>query len=140
MSVLTSNTLDLAPIVQPILAAAGAVIAGLLAIYVPKGLAAFQARTGILITDQQRATILGAVQTAAGVLETDIDKGVLAVSHIHASNPAVLAQAQTVIATVPLAAASLGMTPEGVARMIVGAVDTGSRTHPTVATTTGGST
>lgn len=119
--------LDLTPIIQPILAVIGAVIAGLLAIYLPKAITAFQDRTGIILTEQQRATLTGAVRTAAGVLETDLDKGVLQVAQIHVNNPAVLTQAQAALSAVPRAAAALGMTTDGVARMIVGAVDTTPR-------------
>jgi hypothetical protein len=122
----TMSALDLTPIVQPILATAGAIISGLLLIYVPKAIAAFEARTGIMLTDQQRATVLGAVQTGAGMIETDLDKGALSVAHININNPAILAQASSVIAAVPVAARALGMSVDGVARMLVGAVDTGS--------------
>lgn len=119
--------LDLTPIVQPILAVLGVVSTGLLAIYVPRALTAFQTRTGIMLTDQQRAAVLGAVQTAAGVLETRMDQGTLQAAHITVANPVVLAQAQAAINAVPRAAAALGMTTDGVARMIVGAVDTAPR-------------
>lgn len=124
---------DLIPIVQPILAAASAVITGLLAVYVPKAISAFDARTGIQQTDQQRATILGAVQTAAGILETDLDKGVLNASHINISNTSVVAQAQAAINAVPTAAGALGLTIPDVARMIVGKVDTAAHGAPPVA-------
>ncbi|WP_428492182.1 hypothetical protein [Rhodopila sp.] len=117
-------TLDLTPIVQPILVGLGTIITGLLAIYVPKILTALQARAGIALTDQQRAVVTGAVQTAAGILETDLDKGVLQRAHINVSNQAVLDQARAVIAAVPAAATAMGLTPDGAARMIVGAVDT----------------
>lgn len=120
------STVDLTPIVQPILALAGTAIAGLLAVYVPKAISAFEKRTGIMLTDQQRATVMGAVQTAAGVIETDLDKGALAISHVNISNSAIRAQATAAIAAVPDAAAALGVTPDSVARMIVGAVDTGA--------------
>lgn len=130
--------LSLIPIVQPIIATAGVVvITGLLGIYVPKALAAFQARTGIMLTDQQRATVLDAVQTGAGLLETDLDKGALQVAHININNPAILAQASSVIAAVPVAASALGMTTDSVARMLVGAVDTGAHGAPVVTTTMG---
>lgn len=119
--------IDLTPIVQPILAVIGAVITSLLAIYIPKALAAFQVRTGIILTDQQRATVTGAIHTAAGVLETDLDKGALHVSHINVDNPAVVEQAQAAIAAVPKAAAALGVTVDGAARMIIGAMDTTPR-------------
>lgn len=123
-SVSNAGALDLTPIVQPILAVIGAVIAGLLAIYVPRALTLLQARTKIELTDQQRATVLGAVQTAAGMIETRLDQGVLQVARIDIANPTVRAEAAAAISAVPLAAAALTMTVDGVARMIVGAIDT----------------
>lgn len=128
-------SLDITPIVQPILAAAGAVIAGLAAIYVPKALAAFQDRTGIILTENQRQTVKGAVDTAAGVLETALDKGAAKVEHIEIGTPQVTQQAQAVISAVPDAAAALGLTVDGVSRMIVGKVDTSAHgTPPAVST------
>jgi hypothetical protein len=121
-----ATALDLSVIVQPILAVTGAVIVSLLAIYVPKALAAFQARTEIQLTDQQRATVLGAVRTAAGMVETLLDQGAMRVAHVDIANPTVRAEAAAAINAVPLAAAALNMTVNGVARMIVGAVDTGA--------------
>jgi hypothetical protein len=116
-------SLDLTPIVQPILAVAGSVIAALLAIYVPKALAAFTARTGIMLTELQRAQILGAVQTAAGTIETKLDQRILNASHVNVANDDVRAEAASAIAAVPDAMAGQGMTQAGVARMIVGRVD-----------------
>jgi hypothetical protein len=120
----TPSSVDLSPVVQPLLAVIGTVIAGLLAIYVPKALAAFQTYTGIQLTDQQRAVILGAVQTAAGNLETQLDQGALKVAHINIANATVRSEAVAAINAVPDAMAALNMTTDGVARMIVGAVDT----------------
>ncbi len=124
------TTLDLTPIVQPILAVAGAVLTGLAAIYVPKALTAFQSRTGIMLTDQQRAVILGFVQTSAGAIETRLDQGILTKAHVSVSNPAVLAEAQSILAAAPVASAALGMTVDGVAKMIVGKVDTAAHGDP----------
>jgi hypothetical protein len=124
------STVDLTPIIQPILTAAGVVVTGVLAIYVPKAIAAFQARTGIMLTDQQRATVTGAINTGAGILETDLDKGAISVAHINVTSDAVATQARAVINAVPTAAAALGMTPESVARIIVGAVDTAAHPGP----------
>lgn len=123
-TVVSASALDLTSVVQPIFAVIGSVIAGLMAIYVPKALAAFEARTRIQLTDQQRATVLGAVRTAAGLIETSLDQGVLWVAHINVANPTVRDEAAAVINAVPKAAAALNMTVDGVARMIVGAVDT----------------
>lgn len=127
--------LDLTPIVQPIIATAGMVLTTLLAIYVPKALAAFIARTGIVLTDQQRAQVLGAVQTAKGMIETKLDQGALNAAHITIANGDIRAEAAAAIAAVPHAAAALGMTEAGVARMIVGAVDTAAHGPPAHAPT-----
>jgi hypothetical protein len=129
-SIASTGTIDLSAIVQPLLAVIGTVISGLLAIYVPRGLAAFQARTGIELTDQQRAVVLGAVRTAAGVVETKLDQGVMRAGHVEVANPMVRAEAVAAINAVPVAAAALNMTVDGVARMIVGAVDTASHGAP----------
>lgn len=117
-------SLDLTPIFQPVLAGIGAVIAGLIAIYVPKAIAAFDKRTGIELTENQRKTVIDAVGTAAGVLETALDQGAAKVEHIQVGSPQVTAQAQAVINAVPTAAAALGLTVPAVSRMIVGATDT----------------
>jgi ABC-type uncharacterized transport system YnjBCD ATPase subunit len=122
------STLDLTPIVQPILEIAGTVATGLIAVYVPKLVTAFSTRTGIQLTEQQRQTVLGSVQTAAGEIETMLDQDALQIAHINVANSTVLAKAQAAVDAVPAAAAALGVTPAGMARMIVGAVDTGSRT------------
>jgi hypothetical protein len=123
MAVLMAS-LDLSPILTPIFQVVGIAVSGIIAIYIPKALAAFQARTGIQLTEQQRATVLGAVQTAAGTLETKLDQGVVNVAQIHIEDASVREQAQKAINAVPNAMASLGMTPDSVARMIVGKVDT----------------
>lgn len=117
-------TLDLTPVVQPLIILLGMVITGLITIYVPKAIAAFEQRTGVQFTEQQRQTMLGAVRTAAGVLETRLDQGLLKVGQINQDDANVRAQAQAAISAVPDAATKLDMTVDGVARMIVGAVDT----------------
>ena len=123
----SAGTPVLAMIMQPIFAAIGTVIATVLAVYVPKALAAFLAQTRIQLTDQQRATVLGAVRTAAGMIETNLDQGAIRMAHVDIANPAVRAEAVNAINAVPIASAALNMTVDGMARMIVGAVDT--RTH-----------
>ena len=130
----SAGRLDLSPIVQPILAVIGTVIASLLAIYIPRAIAVLQARTKIQLTDQQRATVLDAVRTAAGMIETRLDQGAMRVAHVDVANPTIRAEAAAAIDAVPLAAAALNMTVDGVARMIVGAVDTGA--HVPAATET----
>jgi hypothetical protein len=125
-SVASVTTLDLSAIVQPILAVIGTVIASLLAIYVSRAITVLQARTNIQLTDQQRAAVLGAVRTAAGMIETRLDQGVMRVAHVDVANPAIRAEAAAAINAVPKAAAALNLSVDGVARMIVGAIDTGA--------------
>lgn len=121
-------SVDLTPVLQPLLDIAGIVVSGLALVYVPRAIAAFQARTGIQLTQQQQATVLHAVQTGAGAIETKLDQGLMQVAHVNVGNADVQAEAQAAINAVPVAAAALGVTTQGIARMIVGAVDTGSRT------------
>lgn len=99
-------------------------------VLIPWALLAYQKRTGVALTDQQRAAVLGAVKTAAGTIETKLDQGLLAAVHVDVGNEQVRREAAAAIAAVPNAAAALGMTPDGVARMIVGAVDTAAHGLP----------
>ena len=124
--------INLAPIMQPITDAAAFVIAGLLTYYVPKAVAAFEVRTGIILSTQQKDTIRGAVKTAAGQIETLIDQEVMSVADVHTENPTVIALADAALRAVPDAMSALGMTAPSVAKMIVGAVDTGSRVAASV--------
>lgn len=125
-----SNTLDMTGILQAVLETTALVIAGLIARFVPRLIDILEQRTGLMLTAQQQQTVLHGVQTAAGIIETQIDQGLMQVSHVRIDNQAVLAQARQVIDAVPMAAAAMGVTEAGVARMIVGAVDTGSRVTP----------
>jgi hypothetical protein len=115
---------DFAPIIQTIIAGIAAVIAALISIYVPKAIAAFEARTHIQLTDQQRSQVMSAASTAAGILETQLDQGALKLEHVTPTNPAILAQAQAAIARVPDAAAALNKTVPSMAETIVGLMDT----------------
>jgi hypothetical protein len=125
----SADGLDLSVILQPILEVVGIVIAAMLSVFVRRLLAAFQTRTGIQLTELQRATVLGAVQTAAGTIETRLDQGVMRVSHVDVGNPIVRSEAAAALNAVPAAAAALNVTVDGVARMIVGAVDTAAHGH-----------
>lgn len=125
-----STLLDVTTVLQPVLEMIALVIAGLITRYVPRALDAMEKRTGIQLTDQQRAKVLGAVQTAAGIVETDIDRKAMSLAQVHVDDPVIRAQAAAVIAAVPQAAAALGVTEAGVARMIVGAANTGPRAAP----------
>ena len=132
--VASSAPTTLAVIMQPIFAAIGTVIAAVLVVTAPRALAVFQDQTKIQLTDQQRTTVLGAVRTAAGLIETALDQGAMRTAHVDITNPAVRAEAVNAMKAVPTAAAALNMTVDGMARMIVGAVDTS--VHGVTATAT----
>lgn len=119
-------------IVPPVLTAASAIFAGAVAIYAPKFLAAFQNRTGIQLSENQRQVVLGAVATAAGTLETSLDNGVLRTGHIAPLNASVREQASAVIKAVPIEADAMHMTIDSLSRMIVGKVNTAAHPGPVV--------
>ena len=130
---MTPTTLDLTAVVQPLLAVAGLVIAGYIAKYLGRLLEVANAHFHLNLTDQQIAAFTAAVQTAAGVVETMIDQKAMSVAHVTVTNDGIRAQAQAIVDAAPEAAAMLNLTEAGVAKMIVGAVDTGSRTPAPVA-------
>lgn len=103
------------------------VILGLISIYVPRAMAAFEKRTGVQISAAQQATVLGAATTAAGILQTKLDQGVLQIGHISVNDPAVVAEAIAAIARVPDAAEATEKSTVSMAETIVGLVDTTPR-------------
>lgn len=115
---------DLDPIIQSIIAGIALLMTGLIGIYVPKAIAAFERRTGVQVTAQQQATVMGAATTAAGILQTQLDQGLIKLEHIAVDNPDVLAQAAAAVARVPVAAAALDKSVPSMAATIVGLVDT----------------
>ena len=123
-------SLDLSSIAQSILAVVSAVVAMMLKIYVPQAIDAFNRRTGIHQTEEQRANLIALVNTAAGQIETKLDQGVMNVAHVEVANPTVLAAARELVSLAPVVTANLGVTTDGVAAMIVGAVDTAKHGAP----------
>ena len=114
-------------IVESALAIVSMVLTGLIAAYVPRALQAFETKTGVQLTAQQQATVMQAAITAKGILETQLDNGIIHVGQIAVSNPAVIEQANAAIARVPDAAAALSKSSTSMAETIVGLVDTQSR-------------
>lgn len=112
---------DWAPIVQGVAEIAVALIGAFGVVLANKAIAAFEARTHVQLTEQQRATVLGAVQTAAGMVKLELAKG-LPISAVHPTSPTIQAIATAATAGVQEAITALGVTPEGVAKMIVGRV------------------
>ena len=130
-----STLIDFTPLVQPIAECFDLVIGAALTFLAHKAIAAFQRRTGIILTAQQVTTVQDFVKTSAGVIESKLDQGALQIEHVNISNPTIRAEAQSILIAAPIASAALGMTPDRVAKMIVGAVDTGSHGLATSATT-----
>lgn len=123
----TDTIVDFQLIVKPILEMCGTIIAAFIAAYVPKAINAFATWANIKMTDQQRAIMLGSIQTAVGKIETKLDQKVLSVSHISIEDPTIRAEARAAIDAVRDTASALGVTEDGAARMIVGKVDTSVR-------------
>jgi hypothetical protein len=86
-----------------------------------------QRNTGLHVTDQQRASIKAAAQTAAGQIETMIDQGIMSVSEVHEDHPKLLSVVRSAMARNPEAVAGQAVTEPHLAQMVVGLVDTGSR-------------
>lgn len=123
-------SVDFTTIIQAGEGVLATVITGVITIYGPRLIAALQTYTGVVLTENQRQTFLGAAKTAAGILETRLDQGLMGVEHINVTSAAVANQAQAVINAVPTAAAALGMTQAGTARMLIGLVDTAAHPGP----------
>lgn len=115
---------DWAPVIQAVIAGIALVLTTLIGIYVPKAIAAFERRTGVAVTDQERAAVMGAVTTAAGLLQTKLDQGVLKIGDITPTSPAVVGEANKALDRVPDSAAAQGTTAMAAAAMIAARVDT----------------
>lgn len=115
---------DWTPIVNAGIALIGLLLTTVISIYVPKAIAAFQARTGVQVTDQERAAIYASAHTAAGIIETQLDQGALKLEHVTPDHPVIVAQAKAAIDRVPDEAKSQNTTDAAMAQIIVGIVDT----------------
>jgi hypothetical protein len=115
---------DFAPIFSALIAGCALAITGLIGVLVPRAIAAFERRTGVQLTDQQRAAVMQAARTEAGMLETALQQGVVRLSQVTPTNGAMLDRAAAALARVPESAAAVGTTPAAMAAIIVGATDT----------------
>lgn len=122
---------------QAVLGLASAVIATLCAIYGPKLVAAFEKWTNTKFTEEQRQIILSAAQTAAGNIETAIDQKRMSIGDVHPSHKIVTKNVDLISARPPVANAmvALNMTTDYLAHIVVGKVNTGTRTAVAVETT-----
>lgn len=114
---------DWGPIAQALIGAVGMVFTTLAGIYIPAALRSFERRTNIALTEQERAAIQAAVQTAAGLVQNKLDTGVLRARDITPQNAAVMLAADAALATVPNAAAAQGIALETASAMVAARVD-----------------
>lgn len=94
------------------------------AIVIPWAISAYQKRTGVQITDQQRAAVYSAMDTAKGILQTQLDQGKIKVSDIHPNSPVVVEAAQAALDRVPDSAKAQGMELQAAAQIVASRVDT----------------
>lgn len=113
---------DFAPIIQAITAGIALLITGLIGIFVPMAIKAFERRTGVQITAQQQATVLGAATTEVGIIKLKLDQGLLRLADIHPDSPIVLDHAEAALERVPKAALAMDKTVPSMAETIVGMV------------------
>lgn len=104
---------------DPLIQAAALIITTVL---VPWGIMAYKARTGVQVSAQQVAAINGAVDTAAGLVQTAIDQGRMKASDLDRDHPLILQEAAAAIARVPNSAAAQDATLHTVAAMIASRV------------------
>jgi hypothetical protein len=121
------NDILLSPLLTPILTAIGLAIGAVITALAGWAIAEFQARTKILLTTQQIASVHAAADTLAGRAETLLDQKVMSVADIHVDNPVIARLAQEAIDSVADAAKAQGVTPESMAKIAVGRIDTGVR-------------
>lgn len=118
---------DYATMVQGVIAGICSIIAVLLSIFVPRAIAAFERRTGVMVTDQEQAAVMSAVTTGVGLLQTKLDLKLVRPVDIAPTAPAVLKEAVAALNRVPQAAAGQAVTIDTAAAMIAARVDTTPR-------------
>jgi hypothetical protein len=96
-------------------------------VLLPIGFFVYSKRTGVMVTDQQRAAIMGVVTTEAGLIQTDIDHGVVKAADVDVTNPAIIARAASALARAPDARDGQGTSTATAAQMIVARVDTSAK-------------
>lgn len=115
---------DWDPVIQAIIAGIALVLTTLIGIYVPRAIAAFEKRTGVQVTDQERTAIYSALKTATGLIQTKLDTGVLKATDITPENRTVVAVVKEALDRVPDAVKAQGTTLATAAAIAVAPVDT----------------
>ena len=88
------------------------------------------------ISNAQARTVHDAVNTAAGVVMSQLSRGVLTPADLHAGHPAVIAAAAAARQAVPDAADAMNVTVEDMVRMVVGRLGHEANYLPAPSTTT----
>jgi hypothetical protein len=98
------------------------IVLALIGIFVPRAIAAFEARTKIHVTDQERAAVMQAVGTAVGLLRTQLLQGKITVADITPNSHEVRFEAQAALTRVPTSAQGQDTTVNAAANMIAARV------------------
>lgn len=119
---------DFQPVFEAAFLAIAAVVTAMMKIYIPRAISAYEKWVGVKLTDQERAAISDAADTAAGIIKTRLDQGVLKVSDVAPENPQIKEIARTALSRVPAAALSQDVTTDAMAHIVVGKADTSATT------------
>lgn len=127
------SSVDWQSILNTLLVILGGVLVSMIKIYVPRVIDIVEQWVKIKLTDQERAAIVGAAVTGAGILQTKIDQGILKVKDIQPDNKVVQEVAKATLSRVADSAESQGTGVEAMAAILVGKVDTSPKVVPVVA-------
>lgn len=129
-----STSVDLAPLINPILVALGIAVSTLITAVAGWAVNELRKRNIIALTDQQRSQVMGAVQTSAGIMIADLARGATPLERVNISSQQVRDLAQRAVTAIPVAADALGLTPDKAAQMIVGVVGNAIASDPKIPT------
>jgi hypothetical protein len=128
------SDIDFTPIVTAATDVVGMVVMVVGPVLVMRAIKAFEARTGIQLTDQQNAVLANEVSTAAGLLMGKVSAGVLKVSDVHVNNEAGATAVNGVLGRAFDTVNQLGVTKQDVAEKIVAATMKMVSADPTIST------
>lgn len=94
------------------------------AVIIPWAIVAYQKRTGVQMTDQQRAAITGALTTEVGLVQNSLNRGALTIADIVPDHPDIVAAAKAALARVPAAQAKEATPLINATAFIAARVDT----------------
>ena len=90
----------------------------LTSIVIPWAIMAYQRRTGVDITAQERQAVYNAADTSVGIVQKLVTQGKIHPDEVLPSNPEIVFHAQAALDTVPDAAIAQKTTPAAMARII----------------------